>query len=559
MKVKKLLILLFIFFISLLPLKHIKVSNALSIWFPQNKKEYIKFIKFQKDFGNDDVIIVITEKNKDVKIKGIVKTERFRLKNKFIYIFQPVSYPEYEKMSEKIIKEIKEEFGNEALYGGISVIYDALNKETQKNTKIFVLISYFFILIFLSLLIRNFKKIMIVLFLITLNTSLVLSLLSVMGFSINIITSILPTLILIYSLQDIIHIYLRGKRNVIIPCFLTSLTTSIGFFVLLSSPIPAIKELGFFGGVSALIAFLTTFFLLEEGFKTKTVRKFKLITFPKTEYLMFILFIIFLPGFKNLKVDTNTIELLPRNNKIKKDSESIKNILGDYIPLIFSTDTLNMKSSSLIELKKNLKIQKIIQKKGKFYIFFAISPVSAKKLKEKINKIKGILSKYTNKNFEPEGYLPLYVHIIEYVTKTQLFGFLLSALSIFGLFFIFFGIKKGILSIISNLLPIIILFGVMGYLDIKISISTSIIAPILIGMVVDDSIHILYASKKSEDMEKILPSLFWTSLILFFGFFVFVFSSLKTIYYFGILSSLAVISAFIGDGIFLANFLKMRK
>ena len=54
---------------------------------------------------------------------------------------------------------------------------------------------------------------------------------------------------------------------------------------------------------------------------------------------------------------------------------------------------------------------------------------------------------------------------------------------------IFLSLRAGLLSLVPNVLPIIVLFGLMGWTGITLNISTSMIAVIAIGIAVDDTIH----------------------------------------------------------------------
>jgi predicted RND superfamily exporter protein len=95
-----------------------------------------------------------------------------------------------------------------------------------------------------------------------------------------------------------------------------------------------------------------------------------------------------------------------------------------------------------------------------------------------------------------------------------------------------------LISLVPNLLPLIITAGLMGYLGIPIKPSTILIFSIAFGISVDDTIHFLakyrqelivnnwkikrsvYAALKETGV-----SMFYTSIILFFGFSVFMISS----------------------------------
>jgi len=98
--------------------------------------------------------------------------------------------------------------------------------------------------------------------------------------------------------------------------------------------------------------------------------------------------------------------------------------------------------------------------------------------------------------------------------------------------------KMIVVSLIPNLLPLIITAGIMGYLGVPIKPSTILVFSIAFGISVDDTIHFLakyrqelrtsgWKIKRSvyASMRETGVSMFYTSIVLFFGFSVFMISS----------------------------------
>jgi uncharacterized membrane protein YdfJ with MMPL/SSD domain len=56
---------------------------------------------------------------------------------------------------------------------------------------------------------------------------------------------------------------------------------------------------------------------------------------------------------------------------------------------------------------------------------------------------------------------------------------------------LFVSLRVGILALIPNVIPTVVLFGIMGWFGISLNISTSMIAAIAIGIAIDDTIHLL--------------------------------------------------------------------
>lgn len=93
-------------------------------------------------------------------------------------------------------------------------------------------------------------------------------------------------------------------------------------------------------------------------------------------------------------------------------------------------------------------------------------------------------------------------------------------------------------SLVPNLLPLLITAGLMGYIGVPIKPSTILVFSIAFGISVDDTIHFLakyrqeliandWKIKKSvyAALKETGVSMFYTSIVLFFGFLTFTFSS----------------------------------
>lgn len=126
-------------------------------------------------------------------------------------------------------------------------------------------------------------------------------------------------------------------------------------------------------------------------------------------------------------------------------------------------------------------------------------------------------------------------YLIGNLVQSLLFAIFLIALLMAYLFRSF---KMIIVSLIPNLLPLIMTAGLMGYFGIPIKPSTILVFSIAFGISVDDTIHFLakYRQELKANNWKIKRSvystlkeagisMFYTSVVLFFGFSVFTLSS----------------------------------
>jgi predicted RND superfamily exporter protein len=124
---------------------------------------------------------------------------------------------------------------------------------------------------------------------------------------------------------------------------------------------------------------------------------------------------------------------------------------------------------------------------------------------------------------------------------------------------IFRSLKKTVICMLPNLLPVIVILGFMGWTRIKLDVATVMIASIAIGIAVDDTIHFVFRYKQecsagADSAQAILSTLsstgtaiVWTSLVIFCGFLVLCFSGFKPMIFFGLLTGVTIITALAGD------------
>ncbi len=126
-----------------------------------------------------------------------------------------------------------------------------------------------------------------------------------------------------------------------------------------------------------------------------------------------------------------------------------------------------------------------------------------------------------------------------YLVKNLMISLGLAILLIAGLMaWMFRSFRMILISLVPNLLPLIVTAGVMGFLGVPIKPSTILVFSIAFGISVDDTIHFLakYRQELQVNNWKIKRSvyaalretgvsMFYTSIVLFFGFSVFMISS----------------------------------
>jgi predicted RND superfamily exporter protein len=134
--------------------------------------------------------------------------------------------------------------------------------------------------------------------------------------------------------------------------------------------------------------------------------------------------------------------------------------------------------------------------------------------------------------------------------------------------YMFRSFKMIVVSLIPNLLPLLITAGLMGYLGVPIKPSTILVFSIAFGISVDDTIHFLakYRQELQANHWRINKSvyaalretgvsMFYTSIVLFFGFSVFTISSFGGTVALGGLVSITLLFAMLSNLVLLPSLL----
>jgi predicted RND superfamily exporter protein len=135
----------------------------------------------------------------------------------------------------------------------------------------------------------------------------------------------------------------------------------------------------------------------------------------------------------------------------------------------------------------------------------------------------------------------------------------------------FLSAKVGFLAILPNVLPIVIFFGVMGWLGILLNLGTSLIAAIALGIAVDSTIHYMARlnlelqgeTDQTAAMVRTLRTvgvpIIYATVALFCGFLTFAFSSFVPIQNFGILTGATLVTALAANLVLLPALLATSK
>ncbi len=167
------------------------------------------------------------------------------------------------------------------------------------------------------------------------------------------------------------------------------------------------------------------------------------------------------------------------------------------------------------------------------------------------------------------GLFVLLTYLIESLMDDQLGSFLIAAAAIVILMTIAYrNLTLGLILLIPNLFPIVLVIGTMGWIGLPVNLATAMIASVSMGLTVDSSIHYLAgytaARRRGLSFSAALKSthqgvglaLVFANVALVAGFSVLTLSHFIPLVYFGILVSVAMLGGLLGNLVLLPLLLR---
>jgi uncharacterized protein len=164
----------------------------------------------------------------------------------------------------------------------------------------------------------------------------------------------------------------------------------------------------------------------------------------------------------------------------------------------------------------------------------------------------------------------LFSQLDHYLVTSQVSSFGTAFVTVFAVIFIVFrSIRFGLLTIAPNVLPVLAVLGIMGYLDISMNIATVMVASVALGVVDDDTIHFInryrreVAAGASTDEAITIATAhegrasLTTAIINSCGYAVLLLSEYKPTAWFGGLLALTMATAFLAEVFILPATIKL--
>ena len=164
----------------------------------------------------------------------------------------------------------------------------------------------------------------------------------------------------------------------------------------------------------------------------------------------------------------------------------------------------------------------------------------------------------------------LFSTLDHYLVASQISSFGTAFITVFAVIFVIFrSLRFGFLTIAPNLLPVLAVLGVMGFLGISLNIATVMVASVALGVVDDDTIHFINRYRRevaagagTDEAIEIATvhegrASLTTALINSLAFGVLLFSEYKPTAWFGGLLGLTMVVAFLAEVFILPATIKL--
>lgn len=465
------------------------------------------------------------------------------------------------------------------------------------------------------------------------------------GQPLNVITSLLPPVLMVVSVSAAIHLlntFLTVRatgmaqrqaihhavRDVGAACGLTALTTMLGFFSLLVSPVPAVREFALLAGLGVGIACAITMtgvplalLLLapNPSIATAQAPAHSLIEHLLEHNLYWVLghrrriflgaaliILIALPGLFRLIEGTDIVRALKSNAPLRVSTEFIDHHLTGVNALELSIELPEAGLQPpfirrILAFSHTLRSQpqvtavhspweglrwlrpNLLADNQHLQVIATLLPLTLP-LDQWLNAdAQALRLSIRTQAMSSDRFLALAQHVEHQVQAaglnaqltganyllarmsrtlvfTQLRSLALAIILILGTIALALrSWRLGILAAIPNLLPSLMVFGLMGWCGIQLSTATTMIASVALGLVVDDTIHLLYRYRQlrqiGQEVQHAIAdavrhtgrALVITTLILTLGFWAGLAGSFKPTVSFSFLIGLTMILALLAD------------
>jgi uncharacterized protein len=481
--------------------------------------------------------------------------------------------------------------GVRAYYNGSLEISETYNRITLDNQRRFTPPILIVTVLAIYLTFRSWRKTLLSVIAIAASILWTLGLYSLMGFSYNVLSSMIVPLIVVLAIADDVHImqhwdeerrlgdaafaFKQTVAHLFAPLLGASVTTALGMLSLATSEVVAVRTFGIGSAIGIMVDFAISLVLMptllslvrpetreapHERVLLPPLRRIAALSTrrPKPVFIASVAVgVIAALGILRLRVDTNHINFFSPSHPISESAAVIdRELAGVYSFQIMlegppeslrTPDALRRLDQLAAELRRFPAVRKVTSLADyvkrvnrelndgradanvvpasaetiaqELFVFtlggegrhelerIVASDYSRAQINIKLQSISSdvVLQQVERADalakavFEGTGISVLttgsgrlFSTLDHYLVMSQLSSFTAAFFTVFGVIFVVFrSARFGFLAIVPNLLPVVAVLGVMGYLGISMNIATVMVASIALGVVDDDTIHFI--------------------------------------------------------------------
>jgi predicted RND superfamily exporter protein len=624
----------------LLRLSQIRFDNSIDVWLDHHSREYQDYQEFIRDYGSDDWILIalsiqgvprekaladllaLSEHLEKVE-EGMKAVSIANSSDPAVSVLKPFLLSKDEqtagillqlpRAAEKdrsiLLDKIEHALAPyQSSYtfhlGGPTVLNVELDRSSKHQARLLFTLAVILSVVGLFVV---FRSVRVVLVAVTASGFVVLWTLGIaasLGMTMNMITTVLPVLLWVYSLTGGIHVIyqirlrynadqalpqaiLGALQSILFPYTIAYVTTAVGFLALLTSHMQPVRDLGLFAALGIGISFCGNLVLIPGMLKLTDKKKLKPVVTDerpsqavtwgvfririwKGAIVLAGLFVFILPSLllPSMKVESNVLTFFKQGSRILKDYTFITNNLAGASTIEldfrgFPLDTLGYASRLQEELKDIPGIQPMVYlAPPHLRMTIVVKAMESMAFNTLVKDIRSRMTALESRKVKARltGTVVLINQVQETLLYSQIKSFGLAFFIIFIVFiFIFRSLVLVAIGIGVNLFPIAVLSSFMVIFRIPLNVATVMIASIAIGIAVDDTVYFLrrFRSefKQAGDWEGAIQRAYlhlarpmtFTSLVTTLGFLILVLANFKPISFFGLLGGITLTAAWAGD------------
>jgi uncharacterized protein len=559
--------------------------------------------------------------------------------------------------------------GVRAYYNGSLEISETYNRITLDNQRKFTPPILLFTVVAIYFSFRSWRKTMLTMFAVLISLLWTLGLYSLMGFSYNVLASMLVPLIVVLAIADDVHIMQHWDEerrhgdvehafkatiaHLAAPLLGASATTALGMLSLATSNVVAVRAFGIGSAVGIMVDFVISLVLMptllslvkpetaeaphERYFLAplKSIARFSSAHPGRVLVVSVGLALVAALGILRLRVDTNHISFFSADHPLGQSAAVIDKELGGVysFQLMLEGPPESLKTPDALQrldrLEKELRqfphvrkvtsvadyVKRINRELNdgradanvvpsdadtiaqELFVFalggegrhelgrVVASDYSRAQVSIKLQSMSSDLvleqvehaDRMAKEAFAGTGIAVLttgsgrlFSTLDHYLVMSQLNSFATAFFTVFGVIFVVFrSFRFGLLTIAPNLLPVLAVLGIMGFLDISMNVATVMVASVALGIVDDDTIHFINryrreaaAGRSTDEAIEIATAhegraSLTTAIINSAGYGVLLLSEYKPTAWFGGLLALTMLTAFLAEVFILPATIKL--